>query len=114
MATKKTSAGQAEKTAKATKPQSKKAAGKSGDAKKPDGRKLSQIAAAIQVLAKAKEPMNCKELVEAITKRGLWSSPGGKTPKATLYASILRDLRKGKNARFVKVERGRFALAARK
>jgi len=78
-------------------------------AAKPE-RKLSQMAAAIQVLNKAKQPMSCKELVEAMTKRGLWSSPGGKTPEATLYASILRDLRKGKESRFQKAAPGRFTL----
>lgn len=76
---------------------------------KPE-RKLSQMAAAIQVLGKAKEPMSCKELVEAMNKRGLWSSPGGKTPEATLYASILRDLRNGKDSRFQKAAPGRFTL----
>lgn len=39
-----------------------------------------------------------------------WTSPGGKTPSQTLYASILRDIRKGKGARFVKADRGEFAL----
>ncbi len=77
-------------------------------------KKLSQIDAAIRVLAEAKQPMNCKAMVEAMQAKGLWSSPGGKTPEATLYASILRDLRKGKDARFVKKDRGLFALAGRK
>jgi hypothetical protein len=31
-----------------------------------------------------------------------------------LYASILRDLRKGKDATFKKVERGQFALAGKR
>jgi len=53
-------------------------------------------------------------MVEAMQAKGLWSSPGGKTPKATLYASILRDIRKGKDARFVKANRGQFALAGEK
>jgi hypothetical protein len=82
---------------------------------KTDAKKLSQMAAAVAVLAKASEPMNCKELVEAMSQQGLWASPGGKTPEATLYASILREINaKGKDARFVKVERGQFALATRK
>ena len=50
------------------------------------------------------------ELVEAMEAKGLWKSPGGKTPDATLYASILRDLRKGKDARFKKAAPGKFAL----
>lgn len=82
---------------------------------KPATKKLSQIEAAIQVLGKSKEPMNCKSLVEAMQAQGLWSSPGGATPDATLYASILREINtKGKDARFKKVDRGQFALAGRK
>ena len=82
---------------------------------KPAAKKVSQIEAALQVLAKAKEPMNCAAMVEAMAAAGLWSSPGGKTPASTLYASILRELNtKGKDARFVKKDRGLFALAARK
>jgi hypothetical protein len=61
------------------------------------------------VLAKAGEPMNCK----AMAKQGLWTSPGGATPDATRYASILRDLKKGKDAWFAKVERGQFTLAGK-
>jgi hypothetical protein len=81
------------------------------DAKK----KLSQIEAAIAVLAKAGEAMNCQAMVEAMAKQGLWSSPGGATPDATLYASILRDINtKGKDARFKTTDRGQFALAGRK
>jgi hypothetical protein len=52
-------------------------------------------------------------MVEAMTEQGLWSSPGGATPDATLYSSILRDLRKGKNARFKKTDRGHFTLAGK-
>lgn len=78
--------------------------------KKKPAEKLSQIDAAIQILAKKKIPMTAKALVEAMEAKGLWQSPGGKTPAGTLYSSILRDLRKGKNARFAKVDRGQFAL----
>ena len=79
-------------------------------AKAPTGKKVSAIDAAAQVLAGAKEPMNCKEMIEAMTKRALWTSPGGKTPHATLYSSIIREIAaKGDDARFKKTERGRFA-----
>ncbi len=123
MATKKTTAKQAAKTAKAkaTKPQTAKAT-KQAPVKKataktpaaPPARKLSQFQAAIQVLADAGEPMNCKAMVEAMNAQGLWSSPAGKTPEATLYASILRDIRKGKDATFAKADRGLFTLASKK
>ena len=82
---------------------------------KPAGKKLSQIEAAIQILGKSKDPMNCKAMVEAMQVQGLWSTPGGATPEATLYASILREINgKGKDARFKKVDRGLFALVATK
>ncbi len=45
---------------------------------KPDAKKLSQIEAAVAVLAKAGEAMNCKAMVEAMAKQGLWNSPGGR------------------------------------
>lgn len=56
--------------------------------------------------------MTCKAMVEAMTAKELWSSPGGKTPEATLYASILRDTRKGSDAQFRNADRGLFALAS--
>jgi hypothetical protein len=73
--------------------------------------KMSQIEAAIKVLAETRKPMNCKAMVEAMAAKKYWSSPNGKTPAATLYAAILKDVTtKGKDARFKKVERGQFAL----
>lgn len=83
---------------------------KKSTAKKTD-KKLSQIDAALAVLKKARKPMSCKEMVEAMAKQKLWTSPGGKTPDATLYAAILRDLRNGKDARFKKTAPGRFTNA---
>jgi hypothetical protein len=57
--------------------------------------------------------MNCKELVDAMATKGYWTSPGGKTPHATLYSAILRDIAtKAKDARFTKTERGNFASNA--
>ena len=73
--------------------------------------KLSGLDAAAQILAEAKEPMGCKGLVEQAIAKGLWST-NGKTPHATLYAAIIREIaKKGKDARFKKVDRGRFQLA---
>jgi hypothetical protein len=80
--------------------------------RKADGKakRLSAVDAAAKVLEQAKEPMNCKEMIEAMATKGLWSSPGGKTPHATLYSAILREINeKGKGARFKKTERGKFA-----
>jgi hypothetical protein len=43
--------------------------------------------------------------------KGYWTSPGGKTPSATLYSAILRELKTKKgDARFRKTERGKFEL----
>jgi hypothetical protein len=99
----------APKKATTAKPAAKKtnAASANGEAK---DKKLSAIDAAAKVLATAKEPMNCKELIEALAAKKLWTSPGGKTPHATLYSAILREINtKGKDARFKKTERGKFA-----
>lgn len=46
----------------------------------------------------------------AMAEQGLWKSPAGATPHATLYAATLREIgKKGGDARFRKVERGQFA-----
>jgi hypothetical protein len=74
--------------------------------KKRDG--LSGLDAAAKVLADAGKPLNCKEMVETMLAKGLWKT-GGKTPAATIYAAILREVRaNGKDARFRKTERGKF------
>ena len=72
--------------------------------------KLSCIAAALKVLAESSEPLNTKEMIEAMESKGYWTSPGGKTPHATLYSAILRQLSKGAESQFVKTERGRFTV----
>lgn len=55
--------------------------------------------------------MRAKELIEAMAARGLWTSPKGKTPEATLYAAMIREAgTKGNAARFKRVERGLFAF----
>jgi len=74
-------------------------------------KKRSALDAAAQVLAGARAPMNCQELIAAMAAQGLWSSDAGKTPSATLYSALLRELQtKGDQARFVKAQRGKFAL----
>jgi hypothetical protein len=72
---------------------------------------LSQLDAAAKVLGEATEPMTTKEMVESMTAKGYWTSPGGKTPHATLYSAILRELQsKGETGRFIKTDRGHFKL----
>src|SRR6516165_10550241 len=71
---------------------------------------MSCLNAAAKVLAEKGEPMNCKEMIEAMAAKGYWTTPGGKTPHATLYSSIAREIRdKGKESRFEKADRGEFA-----
>jgi hypothetical protein len=86
---------------------------KSKKVKEPKAKRVSAIDAAAQVLAGSKEPMNCMALVEAMATQGLWSSPNGKTPHATLYSAIIRETAtKVKEARFVKKDRGMFTANA--
>jgi hypothetical protein len=86
-------------------------AAKKAPAKETDT-KLSALDAAAQVLAETDRPMNCREMIEAMAEKGYWTSPAGKTPSATLYSAISRELKtKGPKARFQKVDRGRFALS---
>jgi hypothetical protein len=55
--------------------------------------------------------MRAQELIAAMAEQGLWKSPGGKTPHATLYAAMMREERdKGGASRFRKVDRGQFAF----
>jgi len=83
-------------------------------AKKPEpskNGKLSAIDAAAKVLGESKEPMNTRGMIEAMAKKGYWTSPGGKTPWATLYSAILNEIgTKGKESRFKKTDRGHFGL----
>jgi hypothetical protein len=72
-------------------------------------KKLSALDAAAQVLGAAGKPMTCAEMIEEMSRQGLWSSPNGATPAATLYSAILRELKKGAESRFEKTERGKFA-----
>jgi hypothetical protein len=78
--------------------------------KEPKPKRISALDAAATVLQKAGEPMTSKALITAMAEQGLWSSPAGKTPHATLYAAILREIKaKGDAARFKKIDRGQFA-----
>jgi HB1, ASXL, restriction endonuclease HTH domain len=86
-----------------------------GSARKKKGakrEKLSALSAAAQVLAARGEAMSAPELIAAMAEQKLWTSPNGKTPANTLYAAILREIAiKGRQARFRKMGRGKFATA---
>ncbi len=80
--------------------------------KEPKEKRLSGLDAAAKVLAEAGQPMTAKEMVEAAEAKGYWKSPGGKTPHATVYSAIIREIAaKGSESRFRKTERGKFAHA---
>ena len=71
---------------------------------------MSGLDAAAKVLADAGGPLNCKTIVERAIEKGYWKT-NGKTPSATVYAAIIREIaRKGDAARFSKTERGMFAI----
>ena len=84
--------------------------------RKPAGdvqpKRVSALDAAADVLKKAGGPMRSQDMIAAMAEKELWVSPVGKTPHATLYAAILREIRaKGDAARFRKVKRGQFEYA---
>ncbi len=82
-----------------------------GQPKANTAKRMSLLDAAAKVLTDASQPLTTKQMIELITTRGLWSSPNGKTPSATLYSAILRELKiKADEARFAKVERGQFTV----
>jgi hypothetical protein len=73
-------------------------------------RKPGGLDAAARVLREAGLPMNCGDIVKTALEKGYWQT-GGKTPAATIYAAILREINvKGADARFRKTARGHFEL----
>jgi hypothetical protein len=73
-------------------------------------KKTSALDAAARVLAQTGQAMKCQELIAMMAKKGYWTSPGGSTPHATLYAAMAKEIKiKGANARFRKTGRGTFA-----
>lgn len=65
-----------------------------------------ELAAAF--LGRCNKPKRVGEITEAVLAAG-WKT-GGKTPRATINAAIIREIReKGKSGRFKKAGRGLFA-----
>ncbi|HEV3443534.1 MAG TPA: winged helix-turn-helix domain-containing protein [Gemmataceae bacterium] len=106
-----TSAAEGTQAGPGTQPEAKKR-GRAPKAKAETGpKKLSAIDAAAKVLAEAGEPMDCQTMIKTMAEKGYWMSAGGKTPAATLYSAILRELQtKGHDSRFKKTERGKFGV----
>lgn len=81
-------------------------------------RPLSALDAAAKVLAslsgkQADVGLSVAALIERMADAKLWTSPGGKTPTATLYAAISREMAsKGSLSRFRKVSPGHFVSVA--
>ena len=97
---------QAAETQKADKPKRTRAK------KEPKEKRMSGLDAAAKVLEESGQAMTAKEMIEAAEAKGYWKSPGGKTPWATLYSAIIREIKaKGADSRFRKTDRGRFAHA---
>ena len=73
-------------------------------------RKLSLLDAAVEVMKRLSGPLGAKDITIKVMGLGLWSGKG-KTPEATLYSAMIREIaNKGEQARFKKVGRGRFEL----
>jgi vancomycin resistance protein YoaR len=100
------------KTITTKKPAAKKASKAPARTKKPKTvGKMSALDAAAKVLAELGKPMTTREMIETMASKGYWTSPAGATPDRTLYSAILREVNtKGKDARFVRTERGKFAV----
>jgi hypothetical protein len=73
-------------------------------------KRVSGLDLAAKVLAEARRPLPAKDITELVLAAG-WKT-NGKTPHATLYAAMIREIaKKGKDARFVKTDRGLFTAA---
>lgn len=79
---------------------------------KAAGKRQSGLDAAARVLKETGKPMKVRAIVDKMLTKSYWKT-GGRTPWATLYSAIIREIAtKGGNARFKKTERGTFALKA--
>ena len=77
-------------------------------------KRMSLLSAAVEVLKAAgpEHPMNCKEILEAILERHLWTPTDCKTPEQTLYGSIVREIATKEHPRIVKSDvKGKFRIA---
>lgn len=71
---------------------------------------MSQIGAASTVLKKARKPLSCEEIVEAMGKSKRWTSHGGKTTDATLCAATST---RGSDARLMNASREPLTFTAK-
>lgn len=78
----------------------------------PAAPRLSGLDAAAKILAAAAEPLSARAVVDRMLAEGLWNTKG-KTPAATIYVAMLREMKaKGEASRFRMPEPGQFTAAA--
>jgi hypothetical protein len=76
-------------------------------------KRVSMLDAAAEVMKAEAKPMHTKDIIDLMAARGLWTSPGGKTPHATLDAAMRREIKtKPDTARFAIASRGLFQAAS--
>lgn len=81
-------------------------------AAEPAAKPRGLLDAAAIVLRDAGAEKSASELVAMAEAAGLWQRRAGKTPEATLYSAIIREIAaKGDGARFKKAGPGRFEAA---
>lgn len=74
--------------------------------------KVSGLDIAAAILKEAGQPMHVSQVLKIMMDKSMWKT-GGKTPQATIYAAIIREIKaKGDQARFKKINKGVFALNA--
>lgn len=72
--------------------------------------KLSALEAAVKVLEETGSPMTAKQLIEAMSNKGYWSSTA-RAPAHSLANAIQREIhRTGADCLFQQVGRSKFAL----
>ncbi|MBS0189662.1 MAG: hypothetical protein JSR52_00800 [Planctomycetes bacterium] len=80
--------------------------------------RISALDAAAKILGglsttDAAAGLEVKDLIGHMARTRLWKSPGGKTPCATLYSALIREIKaRGSESRFRRVSPGKFTLAA--
>ncbi len=98
-----------EKEVKAKARADKKAEKDEAAAEKKADKKLSLIDAAAKVLEEEGRPMKCAEMIELAKKKNYWMPGKGKTPVATLVASIGTSI-KNEKGRFKKTDKATYDL----
>ena len=70
---------------------------------------MSGLDAAFRILSESGKPLNAGTIAKAAIEQGLWL-PDGQTPASTMSAALQADIKKGDQARFVKVAAGLYTV----